>query len=312
MVFRRILLPLDGSAHAENSIFHAGCIARILGSRVTLLRVLDGTSEKGRTGSDSIDWRLRRAEAERYLRSLLDDRRLAGVEADVVVTEGRPASRIADCIRRHDINLVVMSSWGAGGEYEFPHGGTAHKVLVSTGISYLVVNDEGAGQREADTDAYNRILVPLDGSARAELAVHVATALGADHGGEIVFCHIVDEPGMPRRRPLTATEDSLKQQLIECNRRVAASYLEELRDQFGKSHQIRTRLEVAADPIDRIVAISREESPELMVLTACASRNINHWSRDSIMPALLAAVRVPVLVLQDNIHVPGEFAGEAE
>jgi nucleotide-binding universal stress UspA family protein len=246
MVFSRILLPLDGSAHAERAISHAGRIARLFGSQVTLLRVLDGSPANGATGSESIDWRLRRVEAERYLNALRDDPRLAGVQNDVVLTEGRPADRIADHIRNNDINLIIMSSWGAGGESEFPHGGTAFKVLASADISYLVVND-GAGEGAAD--GYRSILVPLDGSHKSEAAAHVAVALDAGHDTDILFCHVISEPAMPRRRPLTETERSLKERMIECNRRVAGSYLEELRDQIGKQHRIRTRFEVAKDPV---------------------------------------------------------------
>jgi len=306
MVFSRILLPLDGSAHAECAVVHAGRIARLFGSRVTLLRVLGGSSANGATGSESIDWRLRRVEAERYLNALQDDPRLAGVDNDIMLTEGRPADRIADHIRNNDINLVIMSSWGAGGENEFPHGGTAFKVLASAEVSYLVVND-GAGKE--NRDGYQRILVPLDGSHKSEAAAHVAVALDAGHDTDILLCHVISEPAMPRRRPLTETERSLKERLIECNRRVAGSYLEELRDQIGKQHRIRTRLEVAGDPVGCIAELCRQETPDLMVLTACCSNELNGWCRESILQTLLSSTRLPTLVIQDNIQIPGDDIG---
>lgn len=297
MVFSHILLPLDGSGNAERALVHAGRIARIFNSRITFLQVLDGTGN-GRTGSESIDWRLRRAEAERYLKGLSDDPRLDDVEVDIRLTEGRPSDRIIDFICSNDVNLVIMSAWGAGEETEFPYGGTAHKVLVCTGVSYLVIRGE-AGQDGAP--AYRRILVPLDGSQKAELAAHVATALDINHQAEIHFYHVVSEPIMPRRRPLTETELSLRDKLVECNQRVASGYLEELRDQFGGQHNIRTRLEVATSAVESIARICREEQPDLMIMTAYGGGELNGWSRESIMQSVLATVTVPVLALQDGI-----------
>ena len=301
MVFSHILLPLDGSENAELALVHAGRIARIFDSRITLLQVLEGGSN-GRTGSDSIDWRLRRAEAERYLKNLAEDHRLAGAKVEVRLTEGRPSDRISDCIRRNDVNLVVMSAWGAGGEAAFPYGGTAHKVLVSTGVSYLGVRGE-IGQKESTS--YRRIFVPLDGSQKAELAAHVATALDVDRQAKIILYHVVCEPIMPRRRPLTDIEASLRDKLIECNRRVAGGYLEELRDQFRGRHDIETRLDTATYPVQSIAAICRDEVPDLMIMTAHGGGELNGWSGESIMQSVLATVSTPVLALQDGVSVSG-------
>ncbi|QOC24034.1 universal stress protein [Wenzhouxiangella sp. AB-CW3] len=303
MVFSRILLPLDGSVHAEKSILHAGRIARQFGSRVTLLRVLDGDAANGRTGSESIDWRLRRAEAERYLDGLGSDTRLDDVEVRKVLTEGKPADRIADHVRRNDINLVVMSSWGAGGESRFPHGGTAFKVLSSTPVSYLLVNESGARN---DASTYGRILVPLDGTHKSEAAAQISVALAAGTDAEILLCHVFIEPSMPRRRPLTETEESIRQRLIECNQRVAANYLEELRDHFCNQHRVRTRLEVASDPVTCLGDVSRQESPDLMVLTAWSESERNGWCRKSILQTLLARVSLPTLVIQGAIEKYGD------
>ncbi len=306
MVFSRILLPLDGSVHAEHAIPHAVRIARLFGGRLSLLRVLDGAAANGRTGSDSIDWRLRRAEAERYLNAIQQDPRLENIETDAFITEGKPADRIADQVRRKDINLVVMSSWGAGGENEFPHGGTAFKVLVGTGTSYLVVNQAA---RLVDSDAYRRMLVPLDGSHKAEAAAHVAVALDTDHEADILFCHVISEPAMPRKRPLTETEKTLKERLIECNRRVAGGYLEELRDQFGGQHRIHTRLEVARDPVVRITELCQQEQPDLMILTGNHGIDSNGWSRDSVLQSLLSSAHLPILVIRGNLGIAGDVAG---
>ena len=303
MYFSHILLPLDGSEQAEHALMHAARIAHKFNSRITLLQVLNGVGSHGHSGSESIDWRLRRAEAERYLKALAEDPRLANAQVEIRLTEGRPSDRISDHIRRHDVDLIIMSAWGAGGETRFPYGGTAHKVLVSTGISYMVVR-AGAADRD-ESMSYRRILVPLDGSQKAELAAHVATALDPDHQARILFYHVVCEPIMPRRRPLTTAEVSLRDKLIECNRRVASGHLEELRDQLIGRHSIQTQLDVATYPVESIARICQELKPDLMIMTAHGGSELNGWSGESIMQSVLATVHTPVLALQDGVEISG-------
>jgi nucleotide-binding universal stress UspA family protein len=302
MVFRHVLVPLDGSGFAEQAITHAGRIARAFDCHVTLLQVIDGERSEAGTGSKSIDWRLRCAQAESYLKSFVDDSRLAGIKLEIRLAEGRPADQIADYIARHSVNLIIMTAWGAGGETGFPYGGTAHKVLVSTGVSYLVVRD---GTGPPDALGYKRILVPLDGSRKAELAAQVAVALDFDHQARIHFHHVICEPVMPRRRPLTPAETSLKEQLIECNRRAAVGYLDQLREQFGTGHDIQVRIDIAKLPLESIATICRQDQPDLMVICAHGDGELNGWNGESILQSMLATVDTPVLALQDGFGVPG-------
>lgn len=303
MEFRHVLVPLDGSGFAEQAITHAGRIARAFDCRVTLLQVLDGEGSQAGTGSRSIDWRLQCAQAESYLKSFVDDARLAGIKVDIKLAEGRPADQIADFIAKHSVNLIIMTAWGAGEETEFPFGGTAHKVLVSTGVSYLIIRN---GARPPDAVVYKRILVPLDGSQKAELAARVAVALDFDQQAQIRFHHVICEPIMPRRRPLTPAEISLKDRLIECNHRAAVGYLDQLREQIGAGHHIQVRIDVAKFPLESIAAVCRQDPPDLMVMRAHGRGELNGWSGESILQSVLATVDTPVLALQDGFDVAGQ------
>ncbi|MFW5927495.1 MAG: universal stress protein [Wenzhouxiangella sp.] len=308
MVFSRILVPLDGSRIAESSLEHAGRMGRLFSGRVTLLQVLDTERGDDRKATDSVDWRLRKAEAERYLESISEDVRLAGVEVDTELTEGCPAELISDFINRNRIDLLVMSAWGAGGGVGFPLGGTANKVLPRIGISCLMIR-EPSGTTRAEEGGYRRVLVPLDGTRSAELAVFVASALDPDGRAEIVLLHVICPPAMPRRGPLTESERSLSDQVVECNRRVASQYLDDLRNQLGDSHQVRVRLEIAPSPPRRIIQACREEAPDLMILTAHNGDDPDSWRSDFILQTLLQSVSLPLLILQGDLQLAEFPAG---
>lgn len=306
MPFSRILVPLDGSDFAEHALVHAGRMARAFSGRVFLARVLHRKSdEQGEHSSECVDWRLRRAEAQRYLRNLIGDERLEGAEVVTEVLDGRPADAITQFIENHDIGLVVLSAWGAGGASEVPYGGTVHKVLASTRIPYLIVR--GHSDKATTGDWYRHVMVPLDGSQPAEVALHVASALDVEGGTRIELLHLVSEPPMPRRRPLTSREQELKSELVECNRRVAAGYLEELRDRLGARHDITTRLEAASTPVGTIAEACLQDRPDLLILAVHHGEGQGGWSNEAVRQVLLARLTTPVLALQNGIRVGREL-----
>lgn len=306
MPFSRILVPLDGSEFAEQALAHAGRMARAFSGRVFLLRVLqEATDGDGEHCAGSVDWRLRKAEAQRYLQKLIADERLTGVPVEVVLLDGRPADAVAQFIEHHDIRLVALSAWGAGGASGLPYGGTVHKVLAGTRIPYLIVR--GRADEAGPEGAYRHVMVSLDGSQPSEVALHVASALDRDGSTTIELLHLVSEPLMPRRRPLTTQEQSLKTELVECNRRVAASYLEELRDRLGSRHEIRTRLEVSARPVETIAEVCLQEQPDLLVLAVHHGEGSSGWSSEAVRQVLLARITTPVLALQDGMRVGQEL-----
>lgn len=306
MSFSSILVPLDGSEFAEQALVHAGRIARAFSARVVLLRVLhpqDGG--EGEHSAECIDWRLRKVEAQRYLRKLITDRRLAGTDVETEVLDGRPAEAITQFIEHHHMHLVVLSAWGAGGASELPYGGTVHKVLANAHISFLIVR--GPSGQVSDDNRYRRVTVALDGSQTAEAAVRMAAALDREGGMTMELLHLVSEPVMPRRRPLTPHEQALKTDLVECNRRVAAAYLEELRDRLGSRHDVRARMEASSRPIESVVEFCLQEHPDLLILAVHNGDAVSGWSSDAVRQVLLARITTPVLVLQNGKSVGREL-----
>lgn len=307
MPFSRILVPLDGSAFAEQALVHAGRMARAFSGRVFLLRVLHHDRDaQGEHSAECVDWRLRKAEAQRYLRGLAGDERLAGIEVETETLDGRPADVIAQFIEHRDIGLVVLSAWGAGGASELPYGGTVHKLLSSTRVSYLIVNGQFDAARPEGH--YRHVMVSLDGTQLTEGALPVASALDAKGDLVVELLHLVSEPLMPRRRPLTAREEALKTELIDCNRRVAAGYLEELRDRLDARHDVRTRLEVSSGPMQTIAKACLQARPDLLILAVHDGDAAGGWTSEALRQGLLARINTPVLAIQNGMRVDREPA----
>lgn len=300
MVFERILVPLDGSPRAEQALAHAGFIARASGATVLLLRVLDTISSVLEHGPDSTEWRLRSVEAAHYLKKAARNPALQGTSVECHVAEGRPADQIVEFARASDADLIVLNAHGQGDASAFPFGGTAQKIAMTPGLSCLVLRD---GARVDDThDGYHKILVPLDGSRRSEWAVHVACSLATDPGEELILLHVVSMPEMPRRRPLTPEEQSLREQMVGCNRSVATDYLAELCHSQCTGRNANTRVVVSGRIGQAILDAASEEAVDLIVLATHEDDDEDVVSINTVWQYILQHAGRPVLVLDSVQH----------
>ena len=70
-MFNRILVPLDGSKLSERAIPHAEQFARIFGSTIVLLQVLEPSSyQENPNPVDPLSWQIRKTEADMYLQDV--------------------------------------------------------------------------------------------------------------------------------------------------------------------------------------------------------------------------------------------------
>jgi nucleotide-binding universal stress UspA family protein len=144
--FRRILVPLDGSALAERAIPFATALAEKFESEILLLRVLD-IPEPTAPASHlevTIGWvREARAHAHEEARSYLDkwqrDIYRQGIPVTAMVRDRSAAEDILQVADSEEVDLVVMSSHGQGGQARWTFGSVADKVARHSPCPVLLV-----------------------------------------------------------------------------------------------------------------------------------------------------------------------------
>ena len=145
MMFRRLLVPLDGSRLAECVLPVVQRCAELFHGAVTLLHVI----EKRAPASIHGDTHLRDyGEAERYLADLGKRLRVAGLQVDSHVHEvpqGDVPRCIADHARELDQDLIVLCTHGMGGMRRLVFGSNAEQVLTHgvTPVMLVQPSDEG-------------------------------------------------------------------------------------------------------------------------------------------------------------------------
>jgi len=299
-MFRSILLPLDGSVLAEAALPHAVALAEAFGAPLLLLRVIPVRQRGGAAPLDIIDRRLGQAEAGAYLDALASELRQRGLTVSAEVLEGHPADRIVETVRTRDIDLVVLTTHGRGGENEFPICGTAQKVVSRAQVSTCVVPTSTGAHRLVGPDhTYRRVLVGLDGSRRGDWAIGPAATLARHAGAELLFVHVVQLPQMVAEPPSPAML-SAAEQLLALNRRAAVARLAETKAHHESADlRVRTRLEVAPEVADVLADVAEAEQADLVVLAAHGSSASTRHSFGAVPMRVLGDVRRPVLVMQD-------------
>lgn len=300
-MFDHILVPLDRSALAECVLPHVGAMAGAFGSRITLLHVIEARQDAGiATPINPLEWQFRRSEAECYLLEVAQ--RLAG-EGLIVsqrVAEGPAAEQIVDVAHAEHADLILCSSHGHSGLSPWPVSSVVQKVAMRAYTSLMIVRAHRTrcdiGSSQTTDFPYKRVLVPMDGSQRAEYVLPAATRL-AMYGAQIMLVHVVQRPEMPRRTPLTRADSELADRYITSNRTEAEQYLNELRSRLPGD--VETRLVVGEHVGRTLHDLAHQADVDLVLVSAHGYSGQSHWPFGSIVHSFITFGHTNVLIVQD-------------
>lgn len=297
-MFDHVLVPLDGSPLAECVLPHTVAVAQAFGAQVTLLRVLERTHVAGRTRPvDPLDWHISKAEAGAYLDGVTARLRKAGLQAENALLEGQASERIIEFARGHDVNLIILSSHGRSGLSGWNVSSVVQKIVLRAYTPTMIVRAYQPVTHDVTGLRYQRLLVPLDCSQRAEYILPLATTLARFHESQLVLVYVVRRPEMPRRTSRTQEDIELANQITERNRLEGARYLEQLRS--GSSVDIQPRLLVSDDVAATLHELVEQENVDLVMLGAHGYSGKTRWPYGSVAISFIAYGTTPLLIMQD-------------
>ena len=131
-MYKRVLVPLDGSQLSENVLPFLTEIAGPLDMTIMLLRVLEPVQQTLVDGGPGIpvdDLQARRRDAAEYLAPLAAGLRARGIETTSAVRVGRAEDEILAAARDDGADLIAMSTHGRSGLGRLLFGSVAEQVL---------------------------------------------------------------------------------------------------------------------------------------------------------------------------------------
>lgn len=140
-MFKRILVPLDGSSTAEEAIPHALTFVNLSGAKLVLLRILEPFPPVRSMSPADLKMVKQRARewAEDYFERISIDLQKQGISHETEILEGRASVMIEKFAEENDIDLIVLASRGHTGLTRWLMGSVADRVIRGATVPVLLV-----------------------------------------------------------------------------------------------------------------------------------------------------------------------------
>jgi len=224
-MFKRILVPLDGSALSERALAPALKIGELEGSLVLLLRApvaeVSVIPEVAGFGSYSLRnltevIEKARHEAKTYVTQLGQSSDKPNLKVESLVVEGEAAEAILATAREKQVDLIVMSTHGYSGLTRWVMGSVTERVIAHAPCPVLVIRAD---------KPITRLMIPLDGSELAERAILPGLEIATAFGAEVEFFRAVPPVPLENINELEKAERGLGTQLQDSWLEAASDYL---------------------------------------------------------------------------------------
>jgi len=145
-MYKKILVPLDGSELARKALDHAEKLANTFGAEIILFQVVPFLPIYGSPElvTPLIVDEKQKESAEKYLTNLAEELKKRGLKVTAMVRTGQQvAVEIIDFAKETGVDLVVMCTHGRSGITRWVLGSVAHKVLTRTETPILLLPLKG-------------------------------------------------------------------------------------------------------------------------------------------------------------------------
>jgi nucleotide-binding universal stress UspA family protein len=294
-----VLIPLDGSPLAEHSLRFLPGLMQLGDVALHLLSVVDETEEIHDLTSAEVVERERNVLTTYLDQTAAGVKELHGLNAAVEAQVGVPGDVIQKRVDALRPDLLVISTHGRSGLSRWRHGSVAARLMHGATCPLLIVGpkaaEPGDWRRGETVASFDSILVPLDGSERAEQALTTAAAMAQQFGSRLHLVRAV----RPRAAgdPMAAGGNA---DLINQMEQGAANYLEKVRARLHAGGDVVTavRLGTAATELEEYIS---SEKIDLVVMTSHGRSGLVRAALGSVTDRLAGNGTAPVLVVRSPV-----------
>jgi nucleotide-binding universal stress UspA family protein len=287
-MFRKLLVPLDGTPEAAAALPAAQTLAHATGAAITLLRVTAGRPE------DTVEARHVTEQAEDALRATAEELTNAGLSVNWLVRTAPIAASIIEAALVSNADVIVMATHGRTGLTRAFAGSVSERVVADSGRPVLLLKPDGKR-----LDSIATLLVPLDGTAGGVLGLGAAVGLARATGARLILLDVV--PPMPLWMyggevglAMTYVDPAWEEEALHS----AETYIRGLAERLRKSGlQVETRAlrsEVAAAIHD----VADETNADVVVMSTHGSTGPARAMLGSVADAVVRTSHRPVLLIR--------------
>ena len=302
-MFRKILVPLDGSDEAEAILPYVSHIASGMDLEVTLLSVMDrGAMEMSETYFSRLYERAEQ-EAKGRLHNAAHQLQQEGVRTEELVVSGRADSEITEAADRLGCNLIAMSTHGRSLLGRGILGSVADRIVHTARIPVLTITPDKVRAYHGSDTLVTKLVVPLDGSALAETVLPHVREMASRLEYKVVLIRVV--------RPLHYFwVGEHPPEIDEENAQMeneARAYMETAAEKLSQDGiDVEWRV-LVGHPTTIVLEQVRDIHHSIVALTTHGRSGFRRWLIGSLAESLVRSGGDPVLIVP-----PEEQAGAAD
>lgn len=194
-MFKKILVPLDGSELAERAVAPAIELASATNAKLIFVRVAIGKATLAEQMA-GLSWLTApehliesRLESQSYLEAIATSRPFGELVVTIKVLNGHDvAAALLDFAEYEQVDLIVISSHGRTGLQRWLLGSIAQRIVTNANCPVLIL------RRPMLT--VNNILLTLDGSGVAEVAIDYGKLFAQCFEANLTLFHVDTQPNV--------------------------------------------------------------------------------------------------------------------
>ena len=296
-MYTRMLIPLDGSKVAEQVLPYARFLAKALTIPVELLGIVDPVplADFAEVWQglqlDELVAREMSGSSE-YLENIA--RSFAGVQIKCSVLKGTPEEVIIETAASDKNTLIAMATHGRSGMQRWLLGSVTDKVLHEATNHLFLVRASEQGKTDGEA-ALKTVVVPLDGSSLAEMALRYVEDLAKKMKLELV---LVRAHALP---PTVSAEDygTYTDEVIAQLEAEAEDYLaEKVKAMEGKGFESVSSVLKRGYGAEEIITLARETPDNFIAMCTHGRSGIRRWVLGSVTERVVRHSGDPVLIVR--------------
>ncbi|MFC4248841.1 universal stress protein [Natribaculum luteum] len=294
-LIERVLIPTDDSDGALSGARRGIALASQIGADVHVLSVVEVGHRPPEYDDELLSSLEARAdEAVETVARMVRDHDEA-IDVTTAVRRGTPFQSIREYANRREIDIVVMGTKGRTGVDRILLGSVTENVLRTARTPVLAV-PPNADAPAIDDVAFDRVLLPTDGSDGAEIAAEWGIALAARLESTVHALSALDTS------PFSAVGDT--DEVPEALEARAEAAVESVRKRADDADVDASGSIETGPPTDVILASATDHDVDLIVMGTHGRTGIGQWFLGSATENVVRQADVPVFCVPVSAESP--------
>ncbi|MFL2759523.1 MAG: universal stress protein [Dehalococcoidia bacterium] len=282
-MFKKILLPVDGSETSKSIIPYCTNLAQKNDGHITLFSVKTGD-----------------ASTQQLVDSTLNELLDSGLRADSIRVKGAAADQIVFYAENNNYDLIAMSTQGRNGMKRAVIGSVTEEVIRTTSLPVLTVN--GSKNNSEGSIKIGKIIVPLDGSALSESALPFAISLVSSIPSNLLITNVISATKVIAGDPIldgliTFDETS---HTVKAKKSDSAQYLSETTKRLSDDLPTIESKVMDGEPSQAIMSLAKQHTDPLVILASHGRAGLNRLVMGSVTETLMRTSNFPILVIPET------------